>query len=258
MSLPPDPRIVPPWRWPRPEELLRSVAAWLWSALIFVLAPLSAVLTLGLAAERLAAFWAPIWGRGGLRLLGIEVEIRGLHHLHNAGSCILVANHQSAVDLLVGAALAPRAPLALAKAELKWLFPFNLMWIALGQRFVDRRNPEAARRSVDGIVAALRRSPRTVILAPEGTRSRTGHLGPFKTGAFHMAVAARVPIVPVCIHFAGLRMPPGRMWAERGRCLVDVHPPVPTEDWTVDQVRAQALVLEEQYRRWLAAEAGNA
>lgn len=257
MEAPPDPRIVPPWRRPHPAEVLRSAAAWAWSGLIFVLAPLSAVLTLGLASSSLATFWAPIWGWGGLRLLGLDLEVRGLHHLRSVGSCILVANHQSAVDLLIGAALGPRAPLVLAKAELRWLFPFNLMWVALGQRFVDRRNPEAARRSVEGIVAALKASPRTVILAPEGTRSRTGHLGPFKTGAFHMAVATQVPIVPVCIHFAGLRMPPGRMWAERGRCIVEVHPPIPTEGWRVEQVRGHALVLEERYRRWLALEAGH-
>jgi 1-acyl-sn-glycerol-3-phosphate acyltransferase len=254
MAPAPDPRIVPPWRRPTPAEVVRSLGAWAWSGLIFVLAPLSALVTLGLASSALATFWAPIWGRGGLRILGIDVEYRGLDRLRSVGSCILVANHQSAVDLLLGAAIGPRAPLVLAKAELRWLFPFNLMWVALGQRFVDRRNPEAACRSVEGIIAALRATPRTVILSPEGTRSRTGHLGPFKTGAFHMAVATGVPIVPVCIHFAGWRMPPGRLWAEAGRCVVEVHEPVDTSGWTAEQVHAHALVLEERYRRWLAAE----
>ncbi len=254
MEPPPDPRLVPPWRRPTAIEVVRAVAAWGWSGLIFVLAPLSSLLTLGLASSRLATFWAPIWGRVGLWLLGVQVEYRGVERLRSVGSCILVANHQSAVDLLLGAALAPRAPLALAKAELRWFFPFNLLWVGLGQRWVDRRNPEAARRSVEGVVAALRATPRTVILAPEGTRSRTGHLGAFRTGAFHMAVATGVPILPVCIHFAGLRMPPGRWWASVGRCVVEVHPAISTEGWTTEQVRGQALVLEEQYRRWLAAE----
>ena len=251
---PPDPRIAPPWRRPTAREALRSIAGWGWSGLIFLLAPLSSLLSLGLASSSLATFWAPIWGRGGLWWLGVDLEYRGMEHLRSVGSCILVANHQSALDLLIGAAIAPQAPLVLGKSELRWLFPFNVMWVALGQRFVDRRNPEAARRSLEGVVRALKASPRTVILSPEGTRSRTGELGPFKTGAFHMAVATGAPIVPVCIHFAGLRMPPGRWWAERGRCVVEVHPPIRTEGWTTAQVRGHALVLEEQYRRWLAAE----
>ena len=241
---PPDPRIVPPWRRPTAVEVVRSAAGWAWSGFIFLLAPTLSLLTLGLFAPQLTTFLARLWGRPTLWFLGLEVEIRGEENLRHPGSRIVVANHQSALDLPLAAAIAPRAPLVLAKAELRWLFPFNLMWVALGQRFVDRG-------SVDGLVRALAREERSIILAPEGTRSRTGHLGPFKLGAFHLAAQTHAPLVPLVFHGAGLRMPPGRWWCEAGRCVVEVHPPIDTTDWVPEHVHDYAAALEADYRRWL-------
>lgn len=237
------------------QEVVRSLAAWAWSGFIFLLAPLLSLLTLGLLAPVLTTALARLWGRPSLWLMGLEVEIRGEENLRRPGSRIVVANHQSALDMPLVAAIAPRAPLVLAKAELRWLFPFNLMWIALGQRFVHRGDRDRARRSVDALVAALGREERSIVLAPEGTRSRTGHLGAFKLGAFHMAAQTHVPIVPVVIHGAGPLLPPGRWWCERGRCVVEVQPPIDTSAWTVENVHEYAAALEADYRRWLGNEA---
>ncbi len=258
MTAPPEPRPRRTWRRPTVTEALRSGLAWAWTMAVFLIAPVSSLLTLGLFGSALTTFWAHAWGGPTLRLMGIDVEVRGLHHLRVPGSRIVVANHQSALDMPLFAMIAPRAPLVLAKAELRWLFPFNVMWVALGQRFVDRRNHEAARRSVAALVEALRREERSVVLAPEGTRSRTGELGPFKLGAFHMAVETGVPIVPVCFHGVGRLMPPGRWWAEAGRCVVEVHPPIDTRGWTADHVHEYADSLRADYLRWLAAEAAQA
>ena len=230
---------------------MRAVLAWGWSGFIFLLAPICSLATLGLMAPSLSTLLARVWGRPTLWLLGIEVEVRGVENLRHPGSRIVVANHQSALDIPLAAAVAPRAPLVLAKAELRWLFPFNVMWIALGQRFVDRGDPARARRSVEALVAALAKEERSIILAPEGTRSRTGRLARFKLGAFHMAAQTHVPVVPLCFHGAGPLMPPGRLWAEKGRCVVEVHPPIDTRSWTVEHVHEYAEAVEADYRRWL-------
>ncbi len=215
------------------------------------MAPLLALGTLGLVGPALTTALARVWGRPSLWLLGIELEVRGEENLRHPGSRIVVANHQSALDMPIFAAICPTAPLVLAKSELRWVFPFNLMWMALGQRFVDRGDAGAARRSVARLVRALKRRERSVVLSPEGTRSRTGHLGPFKMGAFHMAVETGAPIVPVCFLHPGRLMPPGRWWAEAGRVVIEVHPPIPTAGWSADRVHQYADALRGDYQRWL-------
>jgi putative phosphoserine phosphatase/1-acylglycerol-3-phosphate O-acyltransferase len=69
-------------------------------------------------------------------------------------------------------------------------------------------------------------------MAPEGTRSRTPTVGPFKKGAFHLAAAAGVPVVPVVIRNAGELMWRDASLAHAGTVQVHVHPPIPTEGWT--------------------------
>lgn len=218
---------------------------------MFSVAPVLALGALGLVGPSLTTALARVWGRPSLWLLGIEIEVIGEEHLRHPGSRIVVANHQSALDMPIFAAICPQAPLVLAKAELRWLFPFNLMWVALGQRFVDRGDAGAARRSVAQLVTELRRRERSVVLSAEGTRSRTGRLGPFKMGAFHMAVETGAPIVPVCFLHPGLLMPPGRWWAEAGRVVVQVHPPIDTSGWTSAHVHEYADALRANYQRWL-------
>ncbi len=234
--------------------MLRTLAGWGWTFAVFLMAPLLSLLSLGLFGPRLTTWLAHTWGPTCCRLLGVAVEVRGVEHLRHPGSRIVVANHTSALDMPLVALIAPKAPLVLAKAELRWVFPFNLMWVALGQRFVERKNKDRARASVDALVAALRRDERSIVLAPEGTRSRDGKLGRFKLGAFHMAAQTHVPIVPVLIRGAGPLMPPGRWWIEAGRCVVEIKPPIDTSAWVPEQVHTYAEALEADYRRWLAEE----
>lgn len=217
----------------------------------FSLVALVATLSLGLLAMPLASSWPAWWGRLTLKLLGVRAEYTGLEHLRLGRSIIVVANHQSVLDVPVVAALAPRSPLCLAKKELRWFPGFNLVWWSHGQVFVDRSNPARASEALAAVAARCAAQPRTVILAPEGTRSRDGTLGRFKLGAFRLAVATGAPIVPVVVRGAGALMPPGRWWCERGTVTVEVKPPVATEGWTLDTVRAHADALEADYRGWL-------
>ncbi len=218
----------------------------------FSLVAVVATLSLGLLAMPLASSWPGWWGRVTLKLLGVKAEYTGLEHLRSGRSVIVVVNHQSGLDVPVVAALSPRSPLCLAKKELRWFPGFNLVWWSHGQVFVDRSNPARATEALEQVAARCREQPRTVILAPEGTRSRDGTLGRFKLGAFRLAVATGAPIVPVVVRGAGSLMPPGRWWVQPGKVTVEVKAPVATEGWTLDNVREHADALEDDYRGWLA------
>jgi 1-acyl-sn-glycerol-3-phosphate acyltransferase len=149
------------------------------------------------------SFWlfGPWWHRQFFALCGIRRRITGWEAVpeeirSGRQSAIFMSNHQSQLDppFLLGAI--PVHAVYIAKKELKWV-PF-LGWAAAaaGAIFIDRSNHE---RAVAGLHAAAMkvRGGRNVVIFPEGTRTLTGALLPFKKGGFNLALDAGVPIVPV-------------------------------------------------------------
>lgn len=227
---------------------LRLLAAVLWSGALFTVATLHGLLTL---RRRLVIdTWAPIWGRSVLRLLRIELVIRGREHLLVGRSQVVVSNHTSTLDLPVFAALAPPGMLNLGKKELRRVPLFNLVWWATDGIFLDRADPKDAGAALVRVIAAMKARPRSVVLAPEGTRSRDGRLGRFKLGAWRLAAATGSPIVPCVVRGAAALMPPGAWVPRPGRIFLEVHPPI---DVVGDDLRAQADALHARYVGWLEA-----
>jgi 1-acyl-sn-glycerol-3-phosphate acyltransferase len=89
-------------------------------------------------------------------------------------------------------------------------------------------------------------------MAPEGTRSATPRLGRFKKGAFHVAMQAGVPIVPVVIRSAGELMPSHGVLISSGTLDVAVLPPVPTKDWNRDDIDREVERVRDMYLETLA------
>lgn len=137
------------------------------------------------------------WARPLLRLVRVRVRTRELRKVDWNSSNVICANHASIFDILVLTAIIPPPWRFVAKRELlKWPF---IGWTLRpgGQIVIDRadranalqRLEEAASRKIDG----------QVIFFVEGTRSRTGHLLPFKRGAFYFAIEHRLPVLPATI-----------------------------------------------------------
>ncbi len=242
------------------SRVLRNLLAMAWTALVFGVVGVVGLLSFRLLARPLSSWVPRVWGRPTLWLLGVDVELRGAEHLSDlrAGRvgagwpCVVVTNHQSALDVPLMALLAPRFPLVMGKAELRWLPVFNLLWWSLGQAFVERGDAQAARATVAGFVRALARGPRTVLLAPEGTRTRDGSVGAFRRGAFRIAAEAGIPILPVVIEGAFECMPKGQLWADPGRVRVTVRPPIDTRGWSPEDAGRHADALQADYVRWLS------
>jgi 1-acyl-sn-glycerol-3-phosphate acyltransferase len=139
-----------------------------------------------------------LWARGLLKTWGVTVDVEGLEHLPSQAPYILMANHQSHVDVPILFASLPIIPGFLAKKELGKI-PFLAMALrAGGHVLIDRSDRSSAMRVLKNAAEEVR-SGKTLAVFPEGTRGAEDRLAPFKKGAFLIAKKAGVPIVPVGI-----------------------------------------------------------
>jgi putative phosphoserine phosphatase/1-acylglycerol-3-phosphate O-acyltransferase len=131
-------------------------------------------------------------------LTGVELNVEGEEHLWSHRPAVFIFNHQSGLDSILMAQLTQRDVVGVAKKELETTPIVGPLMKAAGVVFVDRGDRAKAIEAMQPAVEAMRKGL-SVVIAPEGTRSATKKLGRFKKGAFHMAMAAGVPIVPVVL-----------------------------------------------------------
>lgn len=137
---------------------------------------------------------------------GVVMKVEGAEHFQGDNICSLACfSHSSTIDAFILGATIPVATCSLAKKELFLIPFFSWLLFAFGALPVDRKNRKAAVASLE--MAAS--SGQCVTIAPEGTRSTTGQLLPFKSGPFHMWEQLQVPIVPVVVMGAYEMQPPG-------------------------------------------------
>ena len=185
------------------------------------------------------------WGELGTALAGLRLDVRGEEHLWSHRPAVFIFNHQSAIDVLLLCRLLRRDFVGVAKRETRANPLFGPAFAFAGTVFVDRSDRRRAIEALEPAVEALRQGT-SLVIAPEGTRSPTPRLGPFKKGAFHMAMAARVPIVPIVFRNALDALPKHGLVIRPATVEVVVHPPIPVGDWTVhtlDQRIAEVRAL---------------
>jgi len=161
---------------------------------------------------------------------GIEMVVKGEENLWKKRPAVFIFNHQSSVDLFVVSKLIRKDATGIAKKELKMMPIIGQLMTAAGVIFIDRKNREKAIEAMKPAVEALK-SGTSIIIFPEGTRSMDKKLGAFKKGAFHLAMQAGVPIVPVIIRNAHDAMPRGSNVFRSVAIEVVALPPVSTKRW---------------------------
>jgi len=226
----------------------------LWTAVAYSAFIVAVVLTLGRANTVLVGWCARLWGRIVLFILSVRLEVVGRDNVRERIPRILVFNHTSLLDLFVICALYPPAGVAVVKKEIARLPIVGLLWWLMGMVFIDRGNGPAAKASVARAAAKVRRLRQTIILAPEGTRSIDGAIGPFKKGAFHLALETGAPIVPLVIVNAHHIQPKGKLYAQPGTLRVIFLEAIPTEGWRRETLDAHVAAVREVYLRTLAEE----
>ena len=189
--------------------------------------------------------------RLALRTAGIRYRVAGREHVPAGTAVVFCSNHQSNVDPpVLFEALHPQLHV-LYKAELR--FPLMRTVFDVGGFVpVERGNRDKAMASIAAGSRAIREG-RSFLIFPEGTRSRTGELLPFKKGGIIMAIQAQVPVVPVAIQGGRAAMRKGSALVFPVTVSVRIGPPIPTAGLTVDdrdrlggQLRAAVQHLLDQ------------
>ena len=175
-----------------------------------------------------------IWAQWVIWSTGIQYNVTGLENLEQENKYIFMSNHESALDILLGVACIPYKIVFLAKKELFRIPVFGWAMQAAGMIKIDRQNPERARKSVDEAVHTLIHSSFSTLIYPEGTRSETGDLLPFKKGGFILAIRSQLPIVPVTIIGAGEVLSKGSFTINQGQIKIIISKPIPTRNLEVN------------------------
>jgi putative phosphoserine phosphatase/1-acylglycerol-3-phosphate O-acyltransferase len=181
-----------------------------------------------------------------LALAGVELRATGIEHLWSHRPAVFIFNHQSSIDVAVIGSLVRQDLTGVAKKELSRDPRFALIGYIVDIAYVDRADPAQARAALAPAVDKLR-SGVSIAIAPEGTRSATRRLGRFKKGAFHLAMQAGVPIVPIVIRNAGDVMWRGSFLIRPGMVDVAVLAPIPTHDWALDELDERITGVRDQF-----------
>jgi putative phosphoserine phosphatase/1-acylglycerol-3-phosphate O-acyltransferase len=193
---------------------------------------------------------ASVGGDLALAVAGVGLNVTGEERLWSHRPAVFVFNHQSSFDIPIIASLVRRDMTGVAKKEAARDPRFALVGYLADVVYVDRGNTAQAKQALAPVVERLR-SGISMAIAPEGTRTPTPRLRPFKKGAFHIAMQAGVPIVPIVIRNAGDVMWRNSLFVRPGRVDVAVLPPVSTEGWTVDQLDDRVAEMERRFTETL-------
>ncbi|SIR62944.1 HAD-IB family hydrolase [Williamsia sterculiae] len=181
----------------------------------------------------------------GLALAGVNVSVlAGERYLTSDRPCVFVFNHQSKLDAPVLIHLVQKNATGVAKQEVKGVPVVGQILDAAGVVFIDRTHGSKAIEQLAPVVKRLREGT-SLVISPEGTRSPTPRIGPFKKGPFHIAIQAGVPVVPIVLRNSGELMWRGDQLIKPGTVEVKVLPPVDTSDWRPENVGEYA----DQVRR---------
>ncbi len=197
--------------------------------IILLLAPFDHYGKLGYSISR---FWASAL----LKLSGIRLRVQGLEKLDSTRHYIFIANHQSYIDI-------PALVHALPLFQLRWIAKKEILWVPLfgwvlwttKHIIVDRSNLSKAMTSLRKARDRIKKGI-SVVVFPEGTRSRHGKLLPFKRGGFLLAIKTQTPIVPITINGSGTILPREDWRVRSGEIEVVVSEPVP-----IDPVHSEKL-----------------
>jgi len=194
------------------------------------------------------------WSRDILSAASTPVVASGLEHIPRDQPVIYASNHSSMFDIWALFATLPGSVRFVAKRELFRIPVLGRAMLAVGHVPIDRTARKRAFEAYDE-AARMIRGGTSVVVFPEGTRSRTGELLPFKNAPFGLAIAAQVPIVPVYVHHTFEILPKGA-WRLRPRPIrLVVGQAIPTagrrpedRERLRDEVRAAMVALQAKAR----------
>ena len=186
-----------------------------------------------------------------LATCGVHLNVIGKENLTAQRPAVFIFNHRNQVDPVISGALVKDNWVGVGKKELESDPIMGTMGKLLDTAFIDRDNASAAVETLH-TVEERARNGLSIVIAPEGTRLDTTEVGPFKKGAFRMAMAAGIPIVPIVIRNAEIVAARNSTTINPGTVDVAVFPPIPVDDWTLDTLSDRIAEVRQLYLDTLA------
>jgi 1-acyl-sn-glycerol-3-phosphate acyltransferase len=176
---------------------------------------------------------ARIWGQSILWVSRVHVSVKGMSNIEPDKSYVYMANHQSNFDIPVLLGYLPVQFRWLAKAELFKIPLFGRAMLGAGYVKIDRFNRKSAFESLEEAAKRMKNGV-SVMIFPEGTRSKDGSIRQFKKGGFVMAVKSGVPIVPVVLRGTWPIMAKGSLRINRGDVEMEIGEPIDTSGFSLE------------------------
>lgn len=184
-------------------------------------------------------------------LIGLDLNVVGEEHLWEHRPAVFVFNHQSKADVVICAQLLRRDIAGVGKKEIKKMPLIGTVMEMGGVVLIDRGDAKSAITAMKPLVDAMKKEGKSVVMAPEGTRTISPKLTTFKKGAFHLAMQAGVPIIPIVIRNAGDVAPKGDFVYRPATVDVEVLPPVDTGDWKPETINEHVREVRNMFLKTL-------
>jgi 1-acyl-sn-glycerol-3-phosphate acyltransferase len=209
--------------------------------------------------QKAAMVWIRSFGFVMTRFLRWKVELSNFDTLLATRPAVVVGNHQSNLDIATWSTFFPYRSVAVGKMEILKIPVFGTLWKVSKHILVDRSNAIRARESLRAAAERIRSESLSVWVLPEGHRNSKPEMLPFKKGAFHLAIAAQVPVVPFVTSPMWEVLDAHRWMVRPGVVRVRFLKPIPTEgmkDADVDRLSLAARAAMEDVRQEFLKTAG--
>lgn len=186
-----------------------------------------------------------------LASLGVKIRYKGLDG-RTLGPAVFVANHASTMDMFLIALAVPTNTSVVIKKELIFVPIIGQMALLSGNLLIDRFDHGNAVKGLEKISATVRRGNLSLLIMPEGTRSKNDSLLHFKRGFVHLAIATGLPVVPVIFHGAASCWPMSGLLVSPGEVVIETLDPVSSANWSADDAGRVADDFRAQFGAALA------
>ncbi|WP_260081027.1 1-acylglycerol-3-phosphate O-acyltransferase [Candidatus Palibaumannia cicadellinicola] len=182
-------------------------------------------------------------------IFGIKIEVRFPQQVTLPQNCIYIANHQNYYDMVTAAYVVQPRTVTVGKKSLLWIPFFGLLYWLTGNLLIDRNHGYRTYSMLTKLKHTIKNRNISIWIFPEGTRNRGRGLLPFKTGAFYTAIAAQVPIVPICVSNTTDKIKLNRWF--NGIVIIEILPPIDTQGYSKKQVRGLTRYCREMMKNKL-------
>lgn len=177
---------------------------------------------------------AQIWSKLLLWAAGIKYTVYGYENIDREQNYVFTGNHESAFDIPLAFAGIKHHLVSISKIELKWIPIFGWAMQAAKHIFVDRKNHTKALKSLVKAADSISKNPRSILLFPEGTRSKDGKIHQFKKGGLLLGIKAQIPIVPMALCGTGAVALKGEWKLKSNQIELRIGKPIDTNGLTYD------------------------